>query len=273
MARLIAVENAADPRLEAYRAIRERDLVGRQGLFVAEGEVVLRMLAGAPGLAIRSCLIAENRLAAVADCLDRLSETIDAYVAPRAVLAEVAGFDIHRGVLAIGARPEPESAEALLAGLPERVVVLVALGIANHDNMGGLFRNAAAFGVGAVLLDHQSCDPLYRKAIRVSAGGVFRVPFIRAAASAEADPFRSMLEARGFARVALSPGAPAPLHAYRRPARVALYVGAEGPGLSAAAMDGSTVLSIPMEEGVDSLNVAVSAGIALHHLTRVAASS
>lgn len=268
MARLVPISDPTDRRLESYRHLRERDLVGREGHFIAEGEVVLRVLASAPRFPLRSCLIAENRLAAITDCLAPLPDEVEVFVAPRPVLEAVAGFDVHRGVLALGSRPDPEPLVTMLSRIGERATVLVALGIANHDNMGGLFRNAAAFGVDALLLDHASCDPLYRKAIRVSVGGVFRVPFMRAAASTTADPFGSDLELLGFERVALSPRAPLPLEAYQRPGRVAVYVGAEGAGLAAEVLVGTRALSIPMRDGFDSLNVATSAAIALYHLAR-----
>src|SRR5439155_13913911 len=97
---------------------------------------------------------------------ERLGHQVPVYGASQAVMDAVAGFHIHRGILAIGRKAPALSASELLAGLPDRTVVLVLFGISNHDNMGGLFRNAAAFGVGAVLLDPACCDPLYRKAIR-----------------------------------------------------------------------------------------------------------
>ncbi len=107
------------------------------------------------------------------------------YVADDPVIEAIAGFQVHRGVLAIGLRGGPEPHEALIARLPEKALVAVGIGLANHDNMGGLFRNAAAFGADAVLLDATSCDPLYRKAIRVSVGAALITPFARGG-SAEA---------------------------------------------------------------------------------------
>ena len=173
----IPIQDLADDRLAPYRDIRERDLVGREGCFIAEGEVVLRTLARAPRFAIRSCLIAENRLETLTPLLNTLPQACPVFIASRAVIAGVAGFDIHRGVLALGVKPAEPDLSALLDGLPPRAVIVVAIGIANHDNMGGIFRNAAAFGADAALIDRTCCDPLYRKAIRVSVGGVFKTPF------------------------------------------------------------------------------------------------
>ncbi|MGH6999631.1 MAG: TrmH family RNA methyltransferase, partial [Phenylobacterium sp.] len=126
--------------------MRERDLVGRQGLFVAEGEVVVRVLTRSPLVRPLSLLLAQKRAAALADVIDALPSDVPVYTAGQAVMDAVVGFPIHRGVLALGRRAAEPSADDLLAGLPDEALVLVLSGIANHDNMGGLFRNAAAFG-------------------------------------------------------------------------------------------------------------------------------
>ena len=136
-------------------------------------------------------------------------------------------------------------------------------GIANHDNMGALFRNAAAFGASAVLLDSTCCDPLYRKAIRVSVGAALTMPFARL------DPGADMIAAmtaHGVTPLALSPAGRMALAAVTRPPRAGLILGAEGPGLPQEMLDRSMSVSIPMASGFDSLNVAVAAGIVLHHL-------
>ncbi|HEY3811432.1 MAG TPA: RNA methyltransferase, partial [Acidimicrobiales bacterium] len=156
------------------------------------------------------------------------------YVAHPQVFDRIAGFPVHRGVLAIGRRrPEPDPVSVLsdvrLAG--GRLVV-VAEGLNDHENLGALFRNAAAFGAGAVLLDPSCCDPLYRRSVRVSVGHVLRVPFARLAPWPTA--LAGVAEA-GFEVVALEPAAPATIDSVRAGRRVAIVVGAEGPGLSAAA--------------------------------------
>ncbi|MGC1305475.1 MAG: RNA methyltransferase, partial [Caulobacteraceae bacterium] len=133
----------------------------------------------------------------------------------------------------------------------------------NHDNMGGLFRNAAAFGVGAVLLAQDCCDPLYRKAIRVSVGATLTTPFARLAPAAA--PV-SMLEAAGFEVLALSPSGRERLIDLKPAARTAVLLGSEGPGLPEALMARARTVAIPMSPGWDSLNVAVTGGIVLHHL-------
>src|SRR5690606_445181 len=152
---------------------------------------------------------------------------VPVYVAPQAVLDAIAGFHMHRGVLAIGHKRVPEPLDDLLASLPERALVVTLVGIANHDNMGAIFRNAAAFGANAVLLDPTCCDPLYRKAIRVSVGAALKVPFAMAESS---DELVARLAAHGFAQFALSPRGLVECRDARRPKRLALYFGTEGEG-------------------------------------------
>ena len=264
MVAIVRIDDPEDPRIADYRAVRERDLLGRDGLFVAEGAVVLAVLAASRRHRAISLLLDERRLAGLAETLDRLPPDVPVHVAPRAVIDAIAGFPLHRGILAIGRREEPVEAEVLLGGLPERAVVVVAAGIANHDNIGGIFRNAAAFGAAAVLLDAECCDPFYRKAIRVSVGHVLTVPQARLAAGA--DPV-ALLARHGFEVLSLSPAGRERLIDVRRPPRVALLLGTEGPGLPAEVLARSRAVSIPMAPGVDSLNVAVTSGIVLHHLT------
>jgi tRNA G18 (ribose-2'-O)-methylase SpoU len=258
---LIPIDDPADPRVEAFLDVRERDLVGRQGRFVAEGEVVLAA-AARRGL-IEAVLIDCKRAPSLASILARLDPATPVYTAAQGLLDAVVGFHIHRGILAIGRRPAEADPAALLAGLPARSLVLALFGIGNHDNMGGLFRNAAAFGVGAVLLAGDCCDPLYRKAIRVSVGATLTTPFARFAP--DTDPV-SLLQAAGFEPLALSPAGGERLIDLRPPARTAVLLGSEGPGLPEALMARVRTVAIPMSPGWDSLNVAVTGGIVLHHL-------
>src|SRR6185312_14162485 len=144
--------------------------------------------------------------------------------------------------------------------------VLALFGIGNHDNMGGLFRNAAAFGAGAVLLAQDCCDPLYRKAIRVSVGAALRAPFARF--GPDEDPIAT-LRGAGFEALALSPAGGERLSALEPPPRAAILLGAEGPGLPPGLLARARTVRIPMSPGWDSLNVAVAGAIALHHLAPV----
>jgi len=264
MGEIIRIEDPEDPRIADYRTVRERDLVGRQGLFMAEGAVVLAVLAASSRHRAVSLLVDERRLTGLAEPLGRLGPDVPVHVASRAVIDAVAGFPFHRGILAIGRREEPVAPEALVASLGPRAVVVVAVGLTNHDNMGGIFRNAAAFGADAVLLDAECCDPFYRKAIRVSVGHVLNVPQARLGRGE--DPV-ALLARRGFEVLSLSPAGRERLVDVERPARVAILLGSEGPGLSPEVLARTRAVSIPMAPGVDSLNVAVTSGIVLHHLT------
>jgi tRNA G18 (ribose-2'-O)-methylase SpoU len=230
---------------------------------VAEGEVVLRTAVRAGRHRLDSVLLAEKRVAGLADLIAGLAEDVPVYSAPQAVLDGIVGFHIHRGVLALGRRAPEPAIEPLLQAMGPRALVLVLSGIGNHDNMGGLFRNAAAFGVDAVLLDPTCCDPLYRKAIRVSVGAALTVPFARL--DPGVDPV-ALLERHGFAALALSPRGATPLTALSRPDRAAVLLGTEGPGLPPALLARTTTVSIPMAGAFDSLNVAVTSGIVLHRL-------
>ena len=263
---VIPIDDPDDPRLADYRAVRERDLVGRQGRFIAEGVVVLEKLIRAGRHPLRSVLVAEKRVEGLAPMLGRLPSGVEVYAASQTVMDAVVGFAIHRGVLAAGTRADPD-VDTLLAGLPEAALVMGLVGIANHDNMGGLFRNAAAFGVDAVLLDETCCDPLYRKAIRVSVGAALSVPFARGGASVD---LAAWLQAQGFAVLALSPRGETPLAELDSGPRTAVLFGAEGPGLPEAVMALARTVRIDMAGAFDSLNVATTSGIVLHQLAAAA---
>jgi tRNA G18 (ribose-2'-O)-methylase SpoU len=223
--------------------------------------VVLRLLLRARRFRPVSLLIAAHRAERLADLIAEAPADVPVYAAGQAVLDAIAGFHLHRGILALG-EGAPDDAPALLAGLPARALVLAASGVGNHDNIGGLFRNAAAFGADAVLLDERCCDPLYRKALRVSVGASLVVPWARTA-----DPAMA-LEAAGFTVFALSPGGAMTLAEAPRAARTAVLLGSEGPGLPPEVLARTTTVRIPMQPGFDSLNVATTSGVALYHFSR-----
>ena len=264
MPEFISIDDPEDPRIEGYREVRERDLVGRQGGFMAEGEVVLRAWARSGGRhRLTSVLVAETRAMALQPLLDQLPAEVVIYQAAPQVMDRIVGFPIHRGVLALGRRAEDPGAEPLLAGLGRRALIVTLFGVSNHDNIGGIFRNAAAFGADAVLLDGACCDPLYRKAIRVSVGAALITPFARL--DPRVDPLE-LIARHGFESMALSPTGALPLVQLRRPDRAALLLGAEGPGLPAAVLAKARTVAIPMASQFDSLNVATACGVALNHL-------
>lgn len=263
MAPVILIDDPLDPRIAVFRAVRERDVAGRQGGFIAEGEVVLRVLARSPRHRARSVLVADKRVAKLAPLIGALGDDVPIYAASQPVMDAIAGFPIHRGILAYGERAPASSAASLLEAAGPRAVVLALFGLANHDNMGGVFRNAAAFGAHAVLLDPGCCDPLYRKAIRVSVGAALSVPFAWLAAREDAI---ALLRSHAFTPVALSPAGQTPLIDLAPPARAAVLLGAEGPGLPPDILARVETVAIPMAGAFDSLNVATTSGIVLHHL-------
>lgn len=251
-----------DPRLEPYARMRERDLVGRAGRFIAEGEVTLRLLLGRrTRFRAESILLAPERWPGLAGDVAACPEPPPVYLAAKAVMSAVTGFPIHRGVLAIGMRGKEPDAAAIVPPPPAQALVLGLAGLTNHDNVGSAFRNAAAFGADAVLLDAGSCDPLYRKSIRVSAGAALIQPFARLPAGQD---WLQAAAAFSLEALALSPAATETLDDLAVPARALLILGTEGPGLDAATLARARPVRIPMAAGFDSLNVATAAGIALH---------
>lgn len=260
----IRIDDPEDPRVAPYRDIRERDLVGRQGRFIAEGKVVLNVLLSSSRFQAESVLVLENRLSGLADTLEKAPPQLPVYVTSRQVMDHIAGFPIHRGILAVGQKGIALQVDDIFRMLPQKALVVVAIGIANHDNLGAIFRNAAAFGAGAVLIDPTCCDPLYRKAIRVSVGAALKVPF-----ATVADPagLAADLMNRGFESFALSPSGDVDIRNVEPGAKTALYLGTEGEGLPDALLSRMRTLRIDMAKGFDSVNVAAASAIALHHFS------
>jgi len=265
----IQVRSLDDPRVADFRNVKDRDLAGRRGVFIAEGDLVVRRLLTESPLRTRAVLVNPQRADSMRDALAARSARIPIYVAEQHVFDEIAGFHIHRGVLAVGDRPPDRAPADLLRDLPDRATVVFLEDLTNHDNVGGVFRCAAAFGASGALLTERCADPLYRKATRVSIGATLTVPFARAPRTTDA---LAGLHDVGFETIALTPAAHAPeilsLAAESSlPARRAILLGAEGPGLSATALRGAR-RQIRLGDMVvtDSLNVVVAAGIALHAL-------
>lgn len=260
MADVIEIHDAADPRIAPYVAIRERDLTGRGERFIVEGRVTLEILMTRSRFAVESLFLAESRLDPLAALIGDLPDNVPVYTAHQALFDEIAGFPVHRGILACARKGTPLKPGDCLNGDP----VLVAIGLSNHDNMGALFRNAAAFGAGGILLDAAACDPLYRKSIRVSAGTALWLPFARLTGGHD---ILQTLALAGYETWALTPrlGAPS-LWQLPVPDRVALMVGPEGPGLADDLIKAARPVRIPVREAVDSVNVATAAAIALAHV-------
>ena len=266
-AQAIRIERPDDPRVEAYVSIRERDLTGgHAGRFIVEGKVTLETLLTRGRFEVESLFLCETRLAPLAGILEHVPEGVPVYVAAQGVMDAVAGFPMHRGVLACGRKgtsvPPAEFSRSMRQD--GRSTLLLLSELSNHDNVGACFRNAAAFGADAVLLDGASCDPLYRKAIRVSSGAALWLPFSQGGTGAE---LIAAAEASGHEVWALTPRRDADaLPTLKVPERVALLMGAEGPGLPAELIARARPVRIPMTEGFDSVNVATAAAIALAHV-------
>jgi tRNA G18 (ribose-2'-O)-methylase SpoU len=256
------IESADDPRLDPFRHVADPGWIRDRDLFVAEGRLVVERLITLGRFDLQSILV--NRAACSA-----LRETLSAVQAPVLVcddptLQTITGYNFHRGCLALAARPAPLTPDALFDC--RRVLAVESVG--NPDNVGGLFRTAAALGVDGVLLNRTSGDPLYRKAIRTSMGAVLSVPFARA------HDWRGALaqfRGQGFTILALTPSPDAIVLAAvpvpRVDDRVIVMVGAEGPGLEATTLaDADIRVRIPIDGEIDSLNVVVAAGIALERL-------
>ncbi len=262
----VVITDPADKRIADYRALTDVELRTRweppHGLFIAEGELVLRRALKA-GYQARSVLVDAKR----ADQVGALEVGgAPVYAATQDVLEAVTGFHVHRGILASFRRRELPSAADVLAGA-KRLVVLEAVN--NHTNLGALYRGAAALGFDGVLLSPTCADPLYRRSVRVSMGEVFAVPYARL------QPWPAALDqvkAAGFTLIAMTPAPDAiPLNQLDAAARErpALLFGAEGSGLTRQALAASDIRSvIPMRAGVDSLNVAASAAVAFWELIR-----
>ncbi|MGG6897465.1 TrmH family RNA methyltransferase [Rhizobium sp. BR 315] len=265
--RLIEITHPDDPRIAEFRDIRERDLTGRENRFIAEGTVVLRLLAGAHAaegdFAAEKVLLLRNRVSGLSDIIGALPADVPIYVAAAEVLDGIVGFHLHRGVLALGRRKAETELGVFLDRLPRQALVLAGCGISNHDNMGSMFRNAAAFGADAVLLDESCCDPLYRKALRVSVGSILSVPYCRQ--SRDRDLLSAMAD-RGFAIWSLSPNGKVDIRDVPASQRMALVVGTEGDGLPQDILSRFGSLRIPQAPGLDSLNVATASGIALFEM-------
>lgn len=263
---IVPVVDLDDPRLADYVHLREPSrrmaLERERGIFTVEGRLSIEMLLSSR-YAVRSLFVAEEHVARVASLVHTDAPI---YTMPAKAMEAVTGVHFHRGVLAVAERPELPSVVDLV-GSARRILVLEAVN--DHENIGALFRNAAAFGVDAVVLDPTTTDPLYRRSTRVSLGHVLTVPFARVPESGWPDALHD-LRGLGFVTASLTPARDAePLGALvaQQPERVALVLGAEGPGLSVDALAATERrIRIPMADGVDSVNVATAAAIALSAL-------
>jgi tRNA G18 (ribose-2'-O)-methylase SpoU len=266
----VTIESLDDARVAEYRNIPDPELLRDHGLFVAEGRHVVRHLLASPRFETRSVLLSPAACEGLRDALGA-REALPVYVMPVERLTALVGFNIHRGCLAIGVRPRAATVASWWQDAAASRIVVAAERVGNADNLGALFRNALAFGAGGVLLSPGCCDPLYRKSIRVSTGAALRLPY---AVDEQWPGSLRTMRAAGARVLALTPRPPAreidgALAALGAGSSVVLLVGHEGDGLSEAAMDAADGrVRIPTAAGVDSLNVATAAAIALHACRR-----
>ncbi len=266
-----AIDDPLDPRLEDFRDIRDRDARGpdgRPGVFIGEQGLVVEKMLARPEI-VRRILVSEQRRSWLEDALAAAGDPdVEALVAPKRILEEIVGFEIHRGIVASGDRG-PFDARTIDDVIPDRdrpATVLVCESIRNIDNIGALFRVAAAFGVDAVVLSPDCHDPLYRKSLRVSIGHALSIPFARSR-DWTAD-LAALGDRHGLLRIGASVGDGSirvdAVPEDDRRHRVAIIMGSEFEGLSAEATSGCDALvRIAMAPGVDSLNVAVAAAVLL----------
>jgi len=265
---VIDITDPADPRLDDFRDLnsidRRPDLPTGRGLVIAEGVLVVRRML-VSRFTPRGFLGTDRRLAELADDLNGTSAPF--YRADAEVMAEVVGFHLNRGVLGVARRPAHLTVAQVLTGAR---TVAVLEGVNDHENLGSMFRNAAGLGVDAVIFGAGCADPLYRRAVRVSMGHVLLVPFARF----DCWPNDlNLLRNNGFQLLAMTPDAHAQTLADAMTqcadAKVAVLVGAEGPGLTETAMRASDArVRIPMSRGTDSLNVATAAACAFYERIR-----
>lgn len=263
--RLISeISSLDDPRLAPYRALKERELAREGGRFIAEGEqLVKRLLASA--FATESVLLAQRRAPEIAPLVP---EPLPVYVVPDEMMQQVLGFQFHSGVIAVGLRGPRKTLDDVLPRDAEALKLVICPETANTENLGGMIRIAAAFGVDAMILGERCCDPFFRQAVRVSMGTVFRLPIIQSEdLLRDLDRLKHAWNVERIATVLDAPQSE-PLSESRIPPRWALLFGNEAQGLPRDIIDiCDRRITIPMKLGTDSLNVMVAAGIFLYQFT------
>lgn len=287
----IRIDDTRDPRLDDFRNLNASDKKSGEQLIIAEGTLVVPRLLASP-YPTRAVVGFPGKLRAIEEELSCVlsgdDATFSVFEVSREVLKEVAGFDMHRGLVASADRLPTSAAtgdagtsavEAVLDRLEENPeasgVIAVLEGVGDHENIGSIFRNAAGLNVDAVLFGAATADPLYRRSVRVSMGHVLRLPWARFPGTTTTwQRDLELLQRRGYEVVALTPAGDVTLREATEAARgrgkkVAVMVGAEGPGLTEHAMRAADVrASIPMARGTDSLNVATAAAIAFYEAVR-----
>ena len=262
----IDLDDLTDPRLDPYRSLKQTNETARRGMFIAEGDKLTRRLLDS-GLQVDSGLLGRSYVDTFAS---RLPREVPAYVIPDELVDTLVGFNFHRGILACGRRPMPSPtlSDVFAATTNEPLTIVVCPDVQDPENLGAIIRLAAGFGVAAIVLGPKCADPFSRRVQRVSMATVYGLPIVPCRdVSAALGELRTQYGIESWATVLADDAAV--LGTIARPSRLALVFGSEGHGLQpdvVAACDRK--LTIPMHGDVDSLNVAVAAGIFLHHCSR-----
>ncbi|MBI4418970.1 MAG: RNA methyltransferase [Ignavibacteriales bacterium] len=253
------------PQLQPYRTLRRPEEHYRQGIFIAEGEKVVRRLLNST-LTVRSLLLTPH-------WLDLLRPTLESrvplvYVAPKNVVEDIVGYHLHQGIMALGVVPPPVSLRSLLPTLPRSLLLAAVDGLTNAENIGILVRNCAAFGVQALLVGETSASPYLRRAVRNSMGAVFRLPVVPEERLDKV--LRTLRKEFGVTVVAAHPGAAQRLdQSIHFQEDCCIVFGSEGEGISKKVLEAcDTAVSLPMSNAVDSLNVASASAVFLYEILR-----
>ncbi len=259
------IDSLDDPRVSPYRNLKDRELAREGGLFIAEGELVVKRLFESDYLT-ESVFLSDRRFEEIAPLTPHGASI---YVARTEVMHGVMGFKFHSGVIACGRRKPPPALEEIVGRESGRLTLAICPELANAENLGVMIRICSAFGVDAMLLGERSCDPFWRQSVRVSMGNVFRLPILQSR-----DLLSDLAGLRGtwgfeLAATVLDEDAE-PLSGVGRPDRLGVLFGNEAQGLGREIVRAcDRRVTIPMSLGTDSLNVAVAAGIILHHFCRM----
>lgn len=260
---MIPIASLDDPRVALYRNLKDRELAREGGRFMAEGELILRRLL-ASDFPVESVLLEQRRAPEMAPLV---AAGVPVYVAPTAVFRQIIGHRFQSGILAVGRRKPFLTIDQLVERAGERATLVICPEIASVENIGSIIRIAAAFGADGMLLGERCHDPFWRQSVRVSMGALFKLPLAK---SENILLDLQRLKDMGYELVATVLDRDAePLDGARRGKRIGILFGNEAQGLdpdSLVACDRR--VTIPMHEGIDSLNVAVAAGIFLYHFTR-----
>ncbi|MCU0830298.1 MAG: RNA methyltransferase [Rhizobiaceae bacterium] len=257
----MSATDVADPRLAPYTGLREREVL-KSGRFVCEGKFILERLLRQKRFRPVSALITPDRLEPLRPILAIARPDFEVYVADQTIMNAIAGHDVHRGVLACAETGDLALGSADLCGFLDNTNhIAIVSGVANGENLGAIIRNAAGLGMDGLIVDARSIHPLSRRAIRVSMGTVFTLPWLRVE-----DPGVALAETKraGFALYGLTPSGGTVIDAVRFADKSAVLFGEEAHGLSAGALDATLPLAIPMARDVDSLNVAATSAIVFH---------